>query len=509
MNSSEGSGQQVKNNPLERRHYRIDDLNQKSKIRFRNYTKYFILGADVLALTITLLTAKLTLLLVGKADALATFTLKSAFHDALWLALFYIVITTAFYLKGHYTKRWPFWLEFKEIFYVVVSLAVLSAAVVFLSKLPLSRLGFILVWVCVLGLIPLFRYAMKSFLLKIGAWRLPTVILGAGLNAIQVADALSSEKLMGYDVLCLCDFSGKHSVRTVKFGNKIIPIVGMQEEPWGFVQRLNFPHLVLALDHDDAKKHTDIMREFFSDYKNIQVAPPVRGIPLFGTEVQSFFSHDVLLLTVRNNLSRLWARTLKRLLDIAGSSIGIILLLPLFLAVAFKIRREDRGPVFFTQERVGRNGKKFNMLKFRTMVIDAENMLAEWKDDNIELLEEYRINNYKLKNDPRVTKVGRWIRATSIDELPQLWNVLIGQMSLVGPRPLLERELDNYGSQIKWYMQARPAMTGIWQISGRSETTFQERANMDSWYIKNWSLWYDIYILLQTVVVVFSRKGAY
>ncbi len=468
-----------------------------------------IFGADLLALKVTLLTAKYTLLLFGKADALATFTLETTFQNDFWLALFYTVTIAAFYFKGHYAKRRPLWLEIKDVLYVVASLVVLSAAVIFLSKLSLSRFGFVLVWIFVFVFIPLFRCAMKYFLSKIGAWRLPTIIMGAGKNAIQVADALNSDKFMGYDVLCLCDLGRKHPANTINFRNKRIPVISMQEEPWGLVQRLNYPHLVLALGHDEAQKHADIMREFLSNYRNIQVAPPVDGIPLFGTEVQSFFSHDVLLLTVRNNLSRFWARTLKRLLDLVAASIGIVLLLPLFIIVAFRIRREDKGSVFFTQERVGRKGKKFNVLKFRTMVRDAEKVLIEWIEDNVELLKEYRKNNYKLKNDPRATKVGQWIRATSIDELPQLWNVLIGQMNLVGPRPLLERELDDYGSQIKWYKQTRLAMTGIWQISGRSETTFQECADLDSWYIKNWSLWYDIYILLRTVIVVFGRKGAY
>ena len=142
------------------------------------------------------------------------------------------------------------------------------------------------------------------------------------------------------------------------------------------------------------------------------------------------------------------------------------------------------------------------------MVIDAESRLRQYLTTHPELHAEYQ-RNFKLRDDPRVTRIGRLLRRTSLDELPQLFNVLRGQMSLVGPRPLLDRELECYGDGFALYRQVHPGITGLWQTSGRSETTFAERASLDAWYVKNWSLWYDIVILLRTVKVVFWREGAY
>jgi undecaprenyl-phosphate galactose phosphotransferase len=174
-----------------------------------------------------------------------------------------------------------------------------------------------------------------------------------------------------------------------------------------------------------------------------------------------------------------------------------------------RIRSENGAPAIFAQERIGLDGRVFRFLKFRSMVRDAENILSRWRTERPELWDEYQRNNFKLRDDPRMLRVGRWIRRTSIDELPQLFNVLKGEMSLVGPRPLLGRELTIYGDTIELYKQVRPGITGLWQISGRSETRFADRAAYDAWYVRNWSLWYDFVILLRTVKVVFLREGAY
>jgi undecaprenyl-phosphate galactose phosphotransferase len=170
---------------------------------------------------------------------------------------------------------------------------------------------------------------------------------------------------------------------------------------------------------------------------------------------------------------------------------------------------ESGVPIIFVQRRVGLNGKTFDLFKFRSMVNDADRILSEWRVENQNLWDEYQNHNFKLHNDPRLTKVGKWLRQTSIDELPQLWNVLKGDMSLVGPRPLLERELPCYGDSIRLYRAIRPGVTGLWQISGRSETTFSDRVALDAWYVRNWSLWHDIIILLKTIKVVLKHEGAY
>lgn len=204
------------------------------------------------------------------------------------------------------------------------------------------------------------------------------------------------------------------------------------------------------------------------------------------------------------------ARSLKRLFDVTAAAFLLALLAPLFAWVAWRIRAEDGGPVLFAQMRVGQEGREFRLLKFRSMVRDADAILARWRSDDPALYRRYVENNFKLPDDPRVMRVGRWLRRASIDELPQLVNVLKGEMSLVGPRPLLARELPDYPAEaFTHYTALRPGITGLWQISGRSRTSFGERAACDVRYAGNWSLWRDLVILMRTIPVVMRRDGAY
>ncbi|WP_415271212.1 sugar transferase [Enterococcus casseliflavus] len=195
----------------------------------------------------------------------------------------------------------------------------------------------------------------------------------------------------------------------------------------------------------------------------------------------------------------------KRAIDILGSLVGLILFIPIFLIVAFLIKKEDKsGPVFFSQERVGKNGKIFKMYKFRSMSVDAEERLAS-------LLEKNEIEGamFKMKNDPRVTKIGRYIRKNSIDELPQLWNVLRGEMSLVGPRPPLVREVNIYSEYDKQRLYVKPGCTGVWQVSGRNHVGFEEMVNLDLKYISKMSFFYDLLIIFKTFYMIIKPNGAY
>jgi len=196
---------------------------------------------------------------------------------------------------------------------------------------------------------------------------------------------------------------------------------------------------------------------------------------------------------------------LKRLLDILASSLGMLLLLPVFMVTATAIRLESPGPVFFKQKRVGRWGQLFTIWKFRSMYVDAEERKAELMANNE--MEGGVI--FKMKDDPRVTKVGRIIRKTSIDELPQLWNVLMGDMSLVGPRPPVPAEVDQYSLSDRRRLEVIPGITCIWQISGRSEIPFDQQVELDVQYIQSQSLWTDFKILLKTVPALLLGSGAY
>ena len=197
-------------------------------------------------------------------------------------------------------------------------------------------------------------------------------------------------------------------------------------------------------------------------------------------------------------------KVIKRLFDIIVSFLGLLILSPLFLLLTILIKCDSKGPVFFIQKRVGRNGKKFGIFKFRTMRINAEELIASFTPEQLKEWKE----NFKLKNDPRITRVGKFLRNTSLDELPQLINIFIGNMSLVGPRPIVEEELEWYGEKKNVLLSVRPGLTGWWATNGRSEVSYPERCEYELYYVYNCSLLLDIKILFKTFSAVFSRKGA-
>ena len=190
-----------------------------------------------------------------------------------------------------------------------------------------------------------------------------------------------------------------------------------------------------------------------------------------------------------------------------GSTLLLGLLSPLFVYLAYKVSRDGGGP-FFGHERVGQGGKKFYCYKFRSMIVNAQEVLADLLAKDAQAKAEWE-KDFKLKNDPRINSVGHFLRRTSLDELPQLWNVLRGDMSLVGPRPVVQPELDRYSEDVVYYLMVKPGMTGLWQVSGRNDVDYETRVYFDSWYVKNWSLWGDIAILFKTISVVAGRRGAY
>jgi lipopolysaccharide/colanic/teichoic acid biosynthesis glycosyltransferase len=200
----------------------------------------------------------------------------------------------------------------------------------------------------------------------------------------------------------------------------------------------------------------------------------------------------------------------KRLFDIAFSLSVLILFFPLYLILALLISISSDGPIFYLQERVGKNYRRFKCIKFRTMVTDADEILSRMIETSPELHQEFT-SNFKLKQDPRVTKIGHFLRITSLDEFPQFWNVLKGDMSVVGPRPLVVKELPKYGHHIEQVLTIRPGITGLWQVSGRNDIPYPRRVQIDLYYVKCRNFWLDLGIILKTIYVVIlpGNKGAY
>ncbi|MDR3572776.1 MAG: sugar transferase [Anaerolineaceae bacterium] len=202
------------------------------------------------------------------------------------------------------------------------------------------------------------------------------------------------------------------------------------------------------------------------------------------------------------------SRSYKRFLDIVGAAIGILICLPVSILIGLLIKLESPGPVIYRQERIGKGGKRFVMYKFRTMCEASTNLDRDALSDNPDLSANFE-RFQKLVDDPRLTQVGKLLRRSSLDEIPQFWNTLKGDMSLIGPRPFLVEQIDIYGDAYCDYIQVCPGMTGLWQVSGRNRLSFQERAQLDVYYVRNQSLWLDLIILIKTIVVVLAQDGAY
>lgn len=199
--------------------------------------------------------------------------------------------------------------------------------------------------------------------------------------------------------------------------------------------------------------------------------------------------------------------TLKRTFDLAASALMLVLLAPLLIVVCLVVKLHDRGPIFFAHERIGFAGQRFKCLKFRTMKLNGDVVLAEYLARSPEAAAEWR-EKRKLATDPRVTAVGQFLRKTSLDEFPQLWNVLKGEMSLIGPRPIVDDEIQHYGKHFASYLACRPGVSGMWQVSGRSDCTYPERVALDARYVSNWTWLLDIGIMLKTVPAVFLQRGS-
>ncbi len=410
---------------------------------------------------------------------------------------------------GHYDRRRPFWQELGDIWGVVATMALLDAALVFLTKSNFSRLWWGASWTLVAIMVPTVRYGVKQLLMSKGAWVRPTVVVGVGPNARDAALALEGEPLLGFEVVAFIApwNHGGDAPGSIGIGAKTLPVLPAAPFPDLLPAHLGRPHVVVALAMDEMVADASYVERLSLCYSDVDIVSPMRGLPIAGTRVTHFFTHDVLALRLYNNLSRPWPRRVKRCFDLVIGSLLLLLTAPLFLLIGWRLVSRG-GQAFFGHTRIGQGGRRFKCLKFRTMVPNADKVLDDHLAAHPELREQWQ-KHRKLRHDPRITRMGAWLRRTSLDELPQLINVVRGDMSLVGPRPVVADELDRYGDSLVYYIESKPGLTGLWQVSGRSDVTYRQRVHLDSWYVRNWSLWCDIVILIKTPRAVLRGIGAY
>ncbi|AYM89673.1 undecaprenyl-phosphate galactose phosphotransferase WbaP [Serratia sp. 3ACOL1] len=402
----------------------------------------------------------------------------------------------------HYSYRKPFWFELKEILRTLIIFAVLDLALVAFSKWQFSRHVWFITWSLSLVLVPLARAITKRLLNKFGMWQKHTVIIGSGKNACDAYAALQSEEVLGF---AICAFFSSSRQCEKELLSK--PIICDEQELWEQCDP-EYTQFIVALEFDEHALRDEWLKKLAKhNCRSVSVIPTLRGVPLYGTDMSFIFSHEVMILRVNNNLAKRTSRFLKRSFDIIGS-VSIIALLSPILGILTYLVSKDGGNAIYGHERVGRGGVKFKCLKFRSMIMNSQEVLDQLLENDPDARAEWD-KDFKLKDDPRITRVGKFIRKTSLDELPQLFNVLRGDMSLVGPRPIIEKELERYAGDVDYYLMAKPGMTGLWQVSGRNDVDYDTRVYFDAWYVKNWSLWNDIAILFKTINVVLKRDGAY
>lgn len=242
--------------------------------------------------------------------------------------------------------------------------------------------------------------------------------------------------------------------------------------------------------------------------RKVIVLPKMTKVPMINGELISSIHHKGMAFYIKNNLLNPVEQTIKHLFDIGVAFVALLLTAPFLIWLYSLVYMSTKGHPIFAHERVGFGGRKFKVYKFRTMHIDADERLEELLETCEESKEEWE-KDFKLKDDPRITKIGQFLRKTSLDELPQLINVLKGEMSLVGPRPITEAEIQKYGEYFAYFTAVKPGITGLWQVSGRNDIDYDERVQLDVWYVRNWSIELDMQILIKTVLVVLGRKGSY
>lgn len=366
----------------------------------------------------------------------------------------------------------------------------------------LSRLLLGLSFLGLLFLAPFVRHLVMLGLKRAGLWGKPVIVLSYKEYGTGFVRLLEDEWSLGYNPVALLDYNlvpAGESFEETSYQETLDDAVGLAE-------RWRIDTAIFAMPYTRRAQLATLVGHARTSFTHVLIIPNLSGITNSAVVARNLGGN--LAVEIKHNLLDPWALRTKRVVDFISTVVGGLFVSPFLLLFALLIYLESGGPVFYRDHRMGRDGKLFACVKFRTMIPDAERMLHEMLEEEPEAREEYA-RYHKLRNDPRVTRVGRFLRRTSMDELPQLWNVLMGDMSLVGPRPYLPRESQEIGATQSEILRVPPGITGPWQVSGRNQTAFEERVDIDAYYVHDWSIWLDIVILARTLKIVLRGRGAY
>lgn len=405
---------------------------------------------------------------------------------------------------GMYRRRVMFY-ECAEVMFKVSSYAVVLVIIVayLLNAIePVSRLFIFFVWLFSFIFLCIGRFLSKKVLMFLNIWERPVIIIGAGKTAELLVECFS-QHLLGYHIVGFIEDVKERPLL------KEYPCLGSFQDIEKVLKKAEIRDVILATPGLDKDSLVNLFYRIQPYVRNLTFVPDVFGVPIGNISFERSIDDKLLLIRTENNLQKKSNRLLKRSFDLFIGSSLCVFVLPIIFVLSILIKLDSSGPVFHVANRIGRNGKPFRCYKFRSMYLDSDQLLCKYLEKNPDVQKEWR-DFAKLRGyDPRVTQIGQWIRKYSLDELPQIFNVLSGSMSLVGPRPYLPREKEQIGAYMSIICMTVPGITGLWQVSGRNNIKFEGRLKLDSWYVRNWSLWHDIVLLFKTIHVVFGKKGAY
>ena len=393
--------------------------------------------------------------------------------------------------------------ELRQLTISTTLVFVMITALLFLFKEgdQYSRAALVGAWFLALFMVPLTRSWLRAVLSKQAWWGYPVVVFGGCDSAYRIVEGLRRQPQLGLMPIAVFDDRPQdHQIGAE------LPILGGFEAAAGYARLHGFTRALIAIPDLGSEELAEMLDLHSESFARVYIFPEMPGLSSMGIEPRELCNR--VSLELRRNLLLPRCQLAKGLMD---GSLGLIvglLLSPFLLLIALLIRLESPGPALFRHKRIGHHGKEFYVWKFRSMYQNGDQILQEHFKQHPEDLREWELN-HKLRGDPRVTPLGRILRKSSLDELPQIWNVLRGEMSLVGPRPIVQAEVPRYGKSFGMYCRVIPGLTGLWQVSGRSETNYQQRVDLDTYYVRNWSPWFDIYLLARTCSVVLKGQGAY
>lgn len=386
----------------------------------------------------------------------------------------YIVILIVFAYEGIYTNRYDFWHESYLILKGLILGLILVFAYFALTKSigEYSRFILVIAFIIMSLLIPLSKFIFKKQLFHMGLWKQNAKIYGP--IDLFLKDEVFANHYLGYVQ------NDQDEAKTIFINSK----------------------------HLSKQTLAEIIEKEIGQHHEVIFVPLMNEYDFSNSDIYLLTNARTNLFVIQNRLMSQFRRFVKRTIDIILFFISLPLLLPLFGLIVFLIRKEEpNGSILFVQERLGSEGKIFLCYKFRTMYEQSEDKLKLYLEHHPEEVRYYK-TYHKYQNDPRITNIGKFLRKTSLDELPQIFNVIKNEMSFVGPRPYMLNECNKMGASQETILNVKPGISGLWQVSGRSDIDFIKRLELDCWYVRNWSIWLDIIIILKTIKVVLLRKGA-